>query len=538
MSSPLSRREFVRRAALASAAAAVPIPAFSSSLLSDAPALPEAGQLIMIELPGPTLDATTRSLIRRHRIRGVVLFQKNIVNSRQTRALNRDLRDEMGPGALIAIDQEGGGVVRTLDLPFPPSAMSLGASNDPNLAEQVGAATGRALADLGFNWNFAPVLDVNNNPMNPVIGDRSFGSDPFLVSELGMAWARGCQSAGVATCVKHFPGHGNTNIDSHRGLPIVRNTREELQAIELQPFRAAVEARIPCFMTSHILYPSLDPRHPATLSHPILTGILREEWGYDGVIITDSMTMQAISRHYRRDEATRLSIQAGADMVMALGSPREVELSVQAIVQALDAGLLTPEERERRSARLDRLAAEFPVSFRSYDRAMREHDATLISHAWGRGMTEYRNPVAPPRRSKMTLVVAGDASGGGAAGRGLSGPALSRLLEKHFDLDTVFYNRRRPTNAVQAFRTVPREQGRTVVFASTGMLRPNDDLKRLIGAVKPDLHLALWNPYTVLDVPAPALISYGFRPEALEQVVAWMDGRQKAAGSLPIDIRA
>jgi beta-N-acetylhexosaminidase len=490
----------------------------------------------MIELPGPTLDATTRSLIRRHRIRGVVLFQRNIVNSRQTRSLNQALREEMGPHALIAIDQEGGGVVRTLDLPFPPSAMSLGASNDPNLAEQVGAATGRALADLGFNWNFAPVLDVNNNPLNPVIGDRSFGSDPFLVSELGMAWAKGCQSAGVATCVKHFPGHGDTNVDSHLGLPIVRKSMEELEALELRPFRRAVEDDVPCFMTSHILYPSLDAQHPATLSRRILTGILREKWGYEGVIITDSMTMHAISRRYGRDEATRLSIEAGADMVMALGNPRDAEASVRAVSQAMQSGVFTEDEYQRRIRRLNRLAEEYPVAFSTYERAMREHDKSLLSHAWGRGLTEYGHPLPPENQSKVTLVVAGDATGGGASDRGLSGPALSRLLEKHFELDTVFYNRRRPMQAVQAFRSVAREEGRTVVFASTGRQRPDDELKRFIGNVNPDLHIALWNPYTVLDVPAPALIAYGFRPEALERVVAWMAGRQDANGSIPIEL--
>jgi beta-N-acetylhexosaminidase len=536
MSSSLSRREFVRRAALVSAAASIPTPVFGS-MFSNAQGSPRAGALVMIELPGPTLDAATRNLIRRHRIRAVVLFRKNIVNSRQVRNLNRALREEMGEHALIAIDQEGGGVVRTLDLPFPPSAMSLGASNDPNLAEQVGAATGRALADLGFNWNFAPVLDVNNNPLNPVIGDRSFGSDPFLVSELGMAWARGCQSAGVATCVKHFPGHGDTTVDSHLGLPVVSKTVEELHSLELQPFRAAAESGIPCFMTSHILYPSLDPEYPATLSRRILTGVLREKWGYDGVIITDSMPMQAISRNYRRDDATRLSLLAGADMIMALGTHRDTETSIQAINRAIESGALSEVDRQQRVARLNRLAERYPVAFSDYERSMRTHDTALLSHAWGRGLTEYGHPLPPRAQSKVTLVVAGDPSGGGAADMGLAGPALSRLVEKQYEVDTVFYNRRRPMSALSAFRSVSREEGRTVVFASTGRLRPTDELRRFIAGVRPDLHIALWNPYTVLDVQAPALIAYGFRPEALERVVAWMVGRQDANGVLPVEMR-
>lgn len=528
----------MRRAALASAASTLPLSAIASSVSeSSSASFPEAGPLVMIELPGPSLDPVSRDLIRRHRVRGVVLFQRNIVSTRQVRELNAELRELMGPGALIAIDQEGGGVVRTLDLPFPPSAMSLGAAGDTDLAEQVGAATGRALASLGFNWNFAPVLDVNNNPMNPVIGDRSFGSDPFLVSSLGLAWARGCESAGVATCAKHFPGHGDTNVDSHLGLPVVEKSRNELLELEFRPFEHAAEAGIPSFMTSHILYPSLDREHPATLSRNILTGVLRDRWGYDGVIITDSLKMHAISRRYGRNEATLLSIQAGADMVTALGSPREVEQALVAISRALSSGLLSDEDRARREARLDGLARRFPSALHPYTLTERTLDGMLMTEAWGRGLTLYRNPTPPAPGSPVTLVVAGQAGAGGASSRGLSGPALAELMARRYDLETVFYDRRRPMRAAASVRSATRDE-RTVIVATTGRVRPNEELKQLIRVARPDLHLALWNPYTVLDVNAPALITYGFRPEALERTVAWMVGDQPATGKLPIELQA
>ena len=190
---------------------------------------------------------------------------------------------------------------------------------------------------MGLNWNFAPVLDVNVNPDNPVIAERSFGSDPALVARHGAAALRGLSREGVAGCVKHFPGHGDTHLDSHRALPRVSKSRAELDALELAPFRACL-ADAPAVMTAHIIYDALDAEFPATLSRPVLTGLLREEWRYAGVIITDSMGMQAIDAHYGRGEAAVLSLRAGADMVMALGRREAQQATLDAVQAALDGG--------------------------------------------------------------------------------------------------------------------------------------------------------------------------------------------------------
>ncbi|HEY0060927.1 MAG TPA: glycoside hydrolase family 3 N-terminal domain-containing protein [Telluria sp.] len=198
-----------------------------------------AGQLIMIRFPGTELDAATAAFLRENRIGGVCLFRGNMVNQAQLTHLIADLRVAMGPEALIAIDQEGGAVVRATWLPAPPSAMALGAANDASLARSVGAAVARGVKALGFNWNFAPVLDLNNNPDNPVIAERSFGADPERATELALAWMEGSHSEGVACCVKHFPGHGDTHVDSHRDLPLVNKPLEALEAFEFKPFRMA-----------------------------------------------------------------------------------------------------------------------------------------------------------------------------------------------------------------------------------------------------------------------------------------------------------
>ena len=251
------------------------------------------GQLVMVGIRGKTLDGSQAAFLRRYNVRAVVLFRDNIGSEDEVRALTTGLRETMGSKALIGIDQEGGAVVRATFLPQPPAAMALGAAGDASLAHDVGAAVARGIRSAGFNWNFAPVLDVNNNPDNPVIAERSFSANPDEVVRLGAAWMRGALSERVACCVKHFPGHGDTHVDSHFDLPIVDKSRELLDKLELAPFRR-LRDEAPAMMTAHIVYPQIDPRYPATLSRAILGDVLRDEWHYDGVVITDSLVMKAI----------------------------------------------------------------------------------------------------------------------------------------------------------------------------------------------------------------------------------------------------
>jgi len=189
------------------------------------------GQLVMVDIQGKSLDAATAAFLRENQVRAVCLFRKNLGTEAEVRQLTRDLREVMGPTALIGLDQEGGSVVRATFLPQAPSAMALGAADDEQQAENVGAAVARGLASIGINWNFAPVLDINNNPANPVIAERSFSEDADDVTRLAGAWMRGSLKEGVACCVKHFPGHGDTHVDSHLALPTVDMSRAELDAL-------------------------------------------------------------------------------------------------------------------------------------------------------------------------------------------------------------------------------------------------------------------------------------------------------------------
>ncbi|MFC6663484.1 glycoside hydrolase family 3 N-terminal domain-containing protein [Deinococcus multiflagellatus] len=233
---------------------------------------------------------------------------------------------------------------------------------DEQAAFEAGALAARGLLELGINWNYAPSLDVNVDPLNPVIGERSFGADPALVARLGVAWARGSESAGVLSAVKHYPGHGDTRVDSHLALPVVNKTRAALEACEWVPFRAAAQAGVGSVMTAHILYPALDPERPATLSPALLAGVLRQAWGYDGVIVTDAMDMKAVADRYPHGQGAPLALAAGADAVLVCGhgDQRLHDVHAAALDAALLSGTLDPARLDEAVARLDRAAARFP----------------------------------------------------------------------------------------------------------------------------------------------------------------------------------
>jgi len=283
----------------------------------------KAGQLVMATLPGTEMDAESAARLRDGRYAGVVLFSRNIVSVAQTLALTAAIHDLLtldGLPPLIGVDQEGGRVRRLMAEATPtPSAMALGATGDAALVERIGYAVGRELRALGINTDFAPVADVNNNPRNPVIGTRSFGESPERVGEMVVAFAQGLRDAGVAASAKHFPGHGDTQVDSHLDLPTIPHDLARLRAVELPPFAAAILAGVPLVMTSHIRFPALEPDGlPATLSPRILNGLLRDEMGFEGVIISDAMVMHAIDDHYGIVAGSVRAIIAGNDIVEPL----------------------------------------------------------------------------------------------------------------------------------------------------------------------------------------------------------------------------
>lgn len=482
-----------------------------------------AGQLIMVRLAGTELDAASAAFLKANSVRGVCLFRQNMADAGQLARLTADLRAAMGPESLIALDQEGGAVVRSTWVPAAPSAMALGAADDLQLARDVGAAVARAVKALGFNWNFAPVLDLNNNPHNPVIAERSFGADPQRATALAMAWMEGSESEGVACCVKHFPGHGDTCVDSHRDLPTVDKPLAELEQFELAPFRIAAP-HAPAMMTAHIIYPTLDAEFPATMSRRILTGLLREEWHYDGVIITDAMDMHAIAHRYGAGHAAVNALVAGADMVMALGTPEIQEETIAAIAAAIDAGTLGAQDVAERLARLSALARRYPCQPRSYLEDC--SDRALMADGWRRALTVRGDAGRPAPGAKVRLVVRQDVVSDGVSEAGVPAAALAASLGRLYDVDTVTYLDAETFD----WTTLPAD-GRFTLLASTSRLRYGPNAR---ASWRPDLHLALWNPYQALDIEAPALITYGFAAPALDAVNAWLAGEMEARGRSPV----
>ncbi|MEU4609232.1 glycoside hydrolase family 3 protein [Streptomyces umbrinus] len=313
--------------------------------------------------PGFTGTSAPSWLLRRlgEGLASVGLFGRNIATPAQVAALTAQLRAERDD-VLVAIDEEGGDVTRLevrTGSSFPGNH-ALGAVDDTALTEAVAHELGRRLAACGVNLNWAPSADINSNVDNPVIGVRSFGADTSLVARHTAAYVSGLQSAGVAACTKHFPGHGDTAVDSHHAMPRIDAELSVLDSRELVPFRAAIEAGTRAVMSAHILVPALDPVHPATLSRRILTGLLREELGYDGLIVTDGMEMQAISATYGIERGSVLAIAAGADAICVGGGlsdePTVLRLR-DALVAAVRSGELPEERLADAAARVRALAA-------------------------------------------------------------------------------------------------------------------------------------------------------------------------------------
>ncbi|MGO4731795.1 beta-N-acetylhexosaminidase [Paenibacillus sp. 2KB_22] len=308
----------------------------------------KVGQLLMCGFHGQQADEQITHLIRDYHIGGVIYFRRNVQSVDQLTRLSAELQNmAAAAGAIplmISVDQEGGMVAR-IDkegMTQVPGNMALGATGNPEYTLECTQILGRELKGIGIDMNLAPVVDVNNNPLNPVIGVRSYGEHAESVAAHGVAAITGYQSQGIAATAKHFPGHGDTAVDSHLGMVTVPHDRNRLEQMELLPFRRAIEAGVDAIMTAHVMFPSIEPEPiPATLSRKVLTGLLREEMGFKGIIITDCLEMHAISKPYGVAEAAIRAVEAGADLILVSHTLQDQVAAVEAIVQAVRTGRIT-----------------------------------------------------------------------------------------------------------------------------------------------------------------------------------------------------
>ena len=323
------------------------------------------GQLFVIGFDGTRVPQSSARLIAEQQVGGVILFKRNIESLEQVVALNTELF-ELGKAAafpvIVSVDQEGGRVARLRGIMSDvPSMRAVGAAaeHDAEVPYRLGAMMARELSALGFHWDFAPVVDVDTNPQNPVIGERSFARDPQVVARLGARFIEGMQGAGVAASAKHFPGHGDTDVDSHHALPRLPHDLARLEAVELVPFRAAVKAGVASIMTAHVMFPALDASEPATLSPAILDGLLRKKLGYQGVVVSDDLEMAAVADRYGIEELVRLGLLAGVDLFLVCHDADKQAAAVEAAFRLVESGRVPQARVEEALHRVHELKRRF-----------------------------------------------------------------------------------------------------------------------------------------------------------------------------------
>ncbi|SEK31042.1 beta-N-acetylhexosaminidase [Paenibacillus sp. OK003] len=303
------------------------------------------GQMILAGVQGTTLDAQAKRMITDQKVGGIIFYANNVSTVSGTAKFVQSIKDANRSNPVpifMSVDQEGGKVSRMPEtVETIPSNGKVGKTKDADLAQTMGKLLARQIQLLGFNVDFAPVLDVNSNPNNPVIGDRSFGSSASLVSQMGMAEMKGLRSEGIIPVVKHFPGHGDTSVDSHLDLPVVNKTEKQLAQLEWIPFEAAVKEQVEAVMVAHILFPKLDPDHPASLSDVIIGQHLRGKLKYDGVVITDDLSMGAIAKNYKLNDAAVATVQAGSDILLVAHSYESAKTIFDTLKSAVKSGKIS-----------------------------------------------------------------------------------------------------------------------------------------------------------------------------------------------------
>jgi beta-N-acetylhexosaminidase len=363
----------------------------------------QLGQVLMVGFLGSTPSQEIIDLIQRLHVGNILLFSRNVRDAQQvfelTQSLQAIAKDAGQPyPLLIAIDQENGTVQRLGEIvTIFPGNMALGAIGSEEIAYNIALATGCELKALGINMNLAPVVDVNNNPANPVIGVRSFGENPQQVARLGAAMVKGYRAAGVLSCLKHFPGHGDTEVDSHLALPTIPYTLERLEALELVPFRRGIEAGAQSVMVAHISFPALTRQAmlPATLSPAIIQGLLREQLGFNGVILSDCMEMKAISETFGTERAAVMALQAGIDLLLVSHHYMRQRGSIEAIQVAVQTHELSSQAVQQAAERVLRLKAHHLSWNKLPGSEARAEAVECRDPAWGAGNIEHVSPSLP-----------------------------------------------------------------------------------------------------------------------------------------------
>ncbi|MFF9123111.1 glycoside hydrolase family 3 protein [Streptomyces sp. NPDC014889] len=501
---------------------------------------------------------TAAELIAKYRVGGIIYFAwaNNTQNPHQIADLSNGIQQASlgqprGLPLLVATDQEHGIVCRVgKPATLFPGAMAVGAGGSPADAQTLGRVSGAELRALGINQDYSPDADVNVNPANPVIGVRSFGADPDAVAKLVAAEVKGYQSSKVAATAKHFPGHGDTATDSHYGFPVITHSRELWEKLDAVPFRAAIKAGIDSIMTAHIQFPALDDSgDPATLSQPILTGILRGELGYDGVVVTDSLGMDGVRTKYGDDRVPVLALKAGVDQLL---NPPSLDVAWNAVLNAVRAGELTEARLDESILRVLRLKAKLGlleepyVSQAKVDRVVgigthlaaadriAERTTTLLANE-GRLL-----PLSRRSHKKLLVVGADPASPSGTTGPP-TGVLAAALTELGFQA-TALSTGTAPSTATADKAVAAARDADAVVVATYNVTAGSSQktlVERLVATGRPVIAVAVRNPYDIAQLPTvPAhLAAYSWTDVELRAAARVIAGQVRPRGKLPVPVQ-
>ncbi|MFF4568971.1 glycoside hydrolase family 3 protein [Streptomyces sp. NPDC001410] len=501
---------------------------------------------------------TAAELIERYRVGGIIYFTwaHNTRDPHQIADLSNGIQQASlelprGLPLLIATDQEHGIVCRVgRPATLFPGAMGIGAGGSRSDARTLGRISGAELRAMGINQDYSPDADVNVNPANPVIGVRSFGADPDAVAALVAAEVRGYQSSRVAATAKHFPGHGDTAVDSHTGFPVITHSRDLWEKLDAAPFRAAIAAGIDSIMTAHIQFPALDDSgDPATLSHPILTGILRGELGYDGVVVTDSLGMEGVRTKYGDDRVPVLALKAGVDQLL---NPPSIDVAWHAVLNAVRNGELTETRLDESILRILRLKARLGLLDGAYvrrsgvDRTVgtKSHLATADRIA-ERTTTLLANEddalPLDPRTEPRILVVGADP----ASPSGTTGPPTSVLATALTELGftaTALSTGTAPSTATIAKAVAAARDADAVVVGTYNVTAGSTQqtlVEQLLATGTPVVAVAIRNPYDVAQLPSVKayLATYSWTDVELRAAARVIAGRVNPRGRLPVPVQ-
>jgi len=512
----------------------------------------KVGQMFQVGFSGAEITSGISEMIKDYHVGGIIYFRRNIKSLRQVFKLSNELQtisinQRVGLPLMISTDQEGGIVHRLIGGTHFPGSMVLGATKNTELAERMGQAIAKELKTVGINMDFAPVLDVNCNSLNPVIGVRSFGEDPFWVAKLGVAFIKGVQAEGVIACGKHFPGHGDTVADSHLTLPVVKHDRNHLEKVEFYPFTQAIQAGVDSIMTAHVCFPSIEPKEdiPATLSYNVLTNLLRKELGYTGIIITDCMEMKAIADGFGTSEGAIMSIKAGSDIVLVSHSINKQKQAIEMVVEAVRKGEISEERINQSVLRIIQLKKKRiylkSITGSNYQKIDKKMDEELAYQIAKKGVTLVKDesnliPI-DMFNSKKILVLDFFLKRSSLVEDDIENKNLLVDFLREEGVEAKHYT------FFEGKDTMPSLEGidRIIVCSFNAIHNPYQvKIIRKIQTLNiPFIVLALCNPYDLQVFPEVStfLTTYDYSPFSLQLASKVIVGKHKAQGNLPITLK-